>query len=130
METLAKLNEAFIERAHRTFDDGRVPIRAVRDRRDQPPITPSNRWETVTANDVTVSRKTFKFVDNEHRNKFLCSLLDHEAHYGHTAAVSFRDRTVAIVLTTKNVAAPTELDIEYARYCDVLFKDLIYKHNV
>lgn len=86
------------------------------------PIIPVNKWTTVD----DVLSKTFMFRILEQKNDFVRQLLIHEEEVGHHATIIVTKDDVTIKLSTKDVDKVTELDKEYARWADELFKDICY----
>ena len=50
----------------------------------------------------------------------------YERQVKHNAKITIDENEVMIQLTTKDVNSVTELDKEYAKFSDVLFRDLAY----
>ena len=119
--SMKKLNEGFIENAHRSV---LAPLKA----KERPTtVIASNRW--LLNRDKTSINKTFEFVTPEKRNQFILSLLSYEEHYKHSPELTIKDVSVSVTLGTKDINVVTELDKECAKFCDVLYKDVVYDHK-
>jgi pterin-4a-carbinolamine dehydratase len=86
------------------------------------PILPSSKWRVEDSYLV----KKFMFMSKEKRNVFISELLEYENQINHHAIVMFDEDFVELKLITKNIKQVTSLDKEYAKYADVLFRDLTY----
>jgi len=80
------------------------------------------RWREVDG----ALYKTYKFRRQHDRNDFIMQLLSYEASTEHNAEININHDEVSLKLQTKDIGKATELDKEYARYADVLFKGLVY----
>lgn len=116
---LKKLHEAFIEKANRPMSFGALPIEA---KEVEAPLMAVNRWREV---DNTLV-KTYQFRRDGDRDLFVIGLLNHEKQVGHNAVITIVSDKVSLRLTTHDVDRITELDKEYASYCDVLYRDVVY----
>lgn len=124
MRSLALLNEAFIERANRSVIHN-VPI-SVKAARNLP-ILPTDKWVPITLPDGTCAlSKTFDFQNNEFRDRFIMGVLEYENHCEHRARVMFSDMKITIVVGTKHIDIVTELDKDYTKFCDTLYRDTVY----
>lgn len=116
---LKKLHEQFINNANRSMTFGKLPINA---KEKNSPIVVTNKWEI---NDKVLT-KIFQFQRKGDKNKFVIALLEYETEIEHNAIILINEDTVTLELFTKNLDKVTELDKEYAKYADVLFKDVAY----
>lgn len=124
MRSLVSLNEAFIERANRSILHN-VPISAKSAR--TLPVLPTDKWLKVSLSEgASGLSKTFNFQNNEFRDRFILGILDYESHYEHRARVTFSDMKVTIVVQTKHLDVITELDKDYTKFCDTLYRDTVY----
>lgn len=121
MKQLQRLHEEFIDKARRPMSFGRLPIQPVK---GDIAIVAVDRWETTK--DPTRMKKTFKFFDNELRNFFVKKLFEYEIETQHNANLNIDEGTVSISLFTKDIDQITDLDKEYAKFADLLYKDVIY----
>lgn len=117
---LRQLHEEFIDSARRPMQLGRLPIKA---NKQQLPVVPMNKW--VQHDDPKSLVKEFQFRRPTDRSKFIKTLLDYEDEVGHAATILFVGDFVRISLVTQNIDQVTELDKEYAKFADVVFKDIV-----
>jgi pterin-4a-carbinolamine dehydratase len=116
---MSQLHEAFIEKAQRRMDFGALPIEP---KEPEAPLMAVERWREVDG----ALYKTYKFRRQHDRNDFVMQLLSYEATTEHNAEIIINQDEVSLRLQTKDLGKATELDKEYARYADVLFKGLVY----
>lgn len=119
MKHLRQLHEEFIDKARRPMEFGRLPV--MPHGRDVPVIV-VDKWKNFDNSLV----KTFRFTSGELRNDFVRQLLIHEENSGHGATITLQHDTVTLTLQTRDVEQVTELDKEYARHADELYKDVVY----
>lgn len=124
---LSLLMEAYIASPQVPFEP---PIKAQEP--EALPIVPTERWTVVDRKRLL---KTFKFESVDKRNTFLTQLLRLEADCGHHAEIIVTEDSVQIRLWTKTSDSLTDLDKEYARTADAMFRDLhsplpsVYLHH-
>jgi pterin-4a-carbinolamine dehydratase len=120
---LSQLHESFIDQARRPMDFGKLPVSAVS---PETPIIPVNKW----VKSVDTWKKDYTFRLNQQRNDFVKSILDYEAEVGHNAVVHVKEGCVTLFLSTHDIGI-TELDKEYAKHADELYRDVVYslKHG-
>jgi|SRR5581483_644158 len=123
MTKLTQLNEQFIQRAQRPMQLGGLPIRA---RTPQAPIIPMDRWHEADG----ALYKTYTFREGDQRDQFVIALLAHERDVQHNAQIRIDEGEVSLRVQTKTAERVTELDKEYARFADCVFKDLVSRPNV
>lgn len=116
---LSRLHEEFIDKARRPMTFGRMPIMPAE---GEVPLITTNKWEKVHSSLV----KPFRFRLNAQRNDFIRQILDHEEEVGHHAVMQVKEEEVIVTLRTRDVDTVTELDKEFARWLDELFKDVVY----
>ena len=116
---LSRLHEEFIDSARRPMDFGRLPIMP---RGKDVPVIATDKWKKSDNSLI----KTYRFLSNELRNDFVRQLLIHEEQVGHNATITIQHETVTLTLQTHDVQQITELDKEYAKHADELFKDVVY----
>ena len=119
MRHLKNLHEEFIDTARRPMNFNRLPVIPTY---SDTPIIPTNRWATIQNS----LNKTFSFRLKEQKNDFVRQLLIHEEEVGHYATITITKDDVALKLSTGDVDKVTELDKEYARWADELYKDVVY----
>jgi len=116
---LPTINEAYVDMAQRGMDMGRLPVQP---KEAEAPVLATERWRDVSG----ALYKTFKFRRMDDRDTFITSLLAYEQNVEHNADITISGEEVSLRLQTKDIKKVTGLDKEYARYADVLFKDLVY----
>lgn len=116
---LKKLHEEFIERANRPMTFGALPVEPVE---AEAPIIAVDRWREHDGMLI----KTYQFRREGDRDSFLFGLIDYEKQVQHNATIVVQADKVGLRLKTHDVDRVTELDKEYARFADVLFKDVVY----
>jgi len=108
----------FIEKAHRPMDFGGLPIRA---RTAEAPIIPMDRWKEAAG----ALYKTYKFREPDQRDGFIMALLSYERDVQHNAQIRIDEGEVSLRIQTKTAERVTELDKEYAKFADCVFKDIV-----
>lgn len=121
MKQLQRLHEEFIDVARRPMVFNRMPIKPVE---GDVAIIAVEKWKKVDS--PSRLRKTFKFSKQEARNRFVKKLLAYEDETQHNAVITIDEGQVTLDVRTKDIDQITELDKEYARYADVLYKDTVY----
>lgn len=101
------------------MDFGRLPILP---RESDVPLITSNKWSKKDNSLV----KTYNFRFKDQRNDFVRQILIYEEEVGHHAVITIREDSVSLVLQTRDVDQITELDKEYSKVSDELFKDVVY----
>ena len=119
MKQLTRLHEEFLDKARRPMTFGSLPVSP---RASDVPVIPVNKW----VKDGKTLVKTYNFRLQEQRNDFVKQLLDHEVAVGHNADISITEGGVNIRLQTKDIGEVTELDKEYAKWADELYRDVVY----
>jgi len=118
---LSDLHEGYIRQAERPLFGGhRMPITAITS--DSKPIIAIEKWRI---RDEGLEKK-YAFMNDVLRNKFLNFVFEFEAEAGHHAQMTIDHLQVFLRLQTKDVGKITELDKEFARFCDATFKDVMY----
>lgn len=97
------------------------PIKA---KEPEVPVLPMNRWREAGG----AMYKTYEFRRMPDRNNFVMQLLAYESTTEHNAEIRIEENRVDLKIQTKDLGKVTELDKEYARYADVLFRSLVYSH--
>jgi pterin-4a-carbinolamine dehydratase len=118
---LKKLHESYIELSKRPMSLGRLPISP---QNPELPVIPMDKW--VIKGNPKKLIKTFRFRRPNDRNEMIKALLDYETETQHKADIIIKDEMLQIQLYTKNVEVVTEIDKEYAKYADQIFKDIVY----
>ncbi len=115
---LSDLHEEYIERANRSMNMGKLPIDP---KEPETPILPSNRW--MKSENTLV--KTYTFRRWQDRERFVIGLFAYESKVEHNAEMLIKQYDVTVMVRTENIGV-TELDYEYARFSDGLYKDVVY----
>lgn len=118
---LKKLHETYIEASRRPMSLGRLPIDP---KKIELPVVPMEKW--VLKGDPKKLVKTFRFRRPSDRNMMIIALLEYEEEAQHHADMIVREETLQVILYTRNVELVTEIDKEYARHADEIFKDIVY----
>jgi pterin-4a-carbinolamine dehydratase len=118
---LSRLHEEFIDKARRPMSFGRLPISPLE---GDVAIMPVEKWTKVDS--PLRLRKTYKFLSSSARNQFVEGLFEYEDRTNHNAMITVDEGQVTLDIRTKDVDQITELDKEYAKFADVLFKDVVY----
>jgi len=74
--------------------------------------------------------KTYRFREPEWRDEFVIALLTYEREVQHNAQIRIDEGEISVRIQTKTAERVTELDKEYARYADCVFKDLVSRPAV
>jgi len=119
MNHLKNLHEEFIDIARRPMNFSRLQV--IPSHSDTP-IIPSNKWVKIENS----LNKTYSFMLKKQKNDFIRRLLDREENIGHYAIINITHDDVSLKLSTKDVEKITELDKEYAKWADELYKDIVY----
>jgi len=119
---LTALHEEFLEKARRPMTFGTLPIDP---KTSDAPIIAVDKW--TKKNDSLV--KTFPFRTQDQRNDFLTQLLTHEIEVGHNADMTVTEGSVTLKLQTKDIRQVTELDKEFSKWTDELYKDVVYSRR-
>ena len=123
MRKVSTLVENYIVRRTTTMlDDRDRPVRVVTSN-SVTPLKPSNRWEPVNKRALC---KRFEFRDYEHRDNFISDVLEFEKEHGHRARLLIDDLVVTVEVSTKDMDVITELDKEYAKETDLIYKEVCY----
>lgn len=113
------LNE-YIKNAERPmFDNHKTPIIP---KSDNSVVIPTAKWRV---NDGKLE-KTYRFISNATKNSFLRALLEYEEEIGHNATIVIDHEKVFLRLFTRDSDKISELDKEYARFADLVFRDVLY----
>ncbi len=121
MKKVSSLVENYIKSKTSTIlDDKKTPINISQ---KLVPLRPENRWEKIGKKCLI---KKFQFVDHDNRDRFVQEVLEYERDFGHRAKIIIENLAVTIEVGTKDIDIVTELDREYARKTDVIYKEICY----
>lgn len=119
---LSRLHEEFIDKARQPMMfGGKLPVLP---KEADVPIVVTNKWRKVES--PMRLRKTFQFMNQGMRNEFVKELLKYEDTTQHNAVITIDEGEVTLDVRTKDVDQITELDREYAKHADELYKDVVY----
>lgn len=88
------------------------------------PIVPSSQNEWMLYDAPERLARQYTFSSHDHRNTFISELLSHEGSTGHEAKITIEGMSVTVEVWTHDLERVTELDKEYAGFCDVLYDDV------
>lgn len=118
-KSLRLLHETFINKARTPMIKGTLPIEPTE---AFLPVIPMNSWKKSQEHYV----KKFEFRIQEQRDAFIKQLLNYEADVGHHAKMVINKDLVVLMLQTKDIDRVTELDKEYAKHADSVYKDVVH----
>jgi pterin-4a-carbinolamine dehydratase len=121
MMNIKKLHTEYFDKQ---FKSSKYSLPVVPKQTDTP-ILPTSKWQIKDSFLV----KKFNFMEASNRNEFIFELLAYENKTNHHAILTVEEESVEIKLITKNIQQVTSIDKEYAKFADVLFKDLAYNHG-
>lgn len=113
------LREEFIDPEHRPMLMGKLPITPSD---ADVPVLPADRWRSIDGKLV----KQYRFRNVELRNNFVAGVMAYEAEIQHYSELYVTNEQVAVRIYTHDVDRITELDKEFAVFCDVLYRDVVY----
>lgn len=119
MSYFSRLHEEFIDRARKPMDFGNLPVKPVA---PDVPVIVSSKW----ANRDKKLSKVFRFRNLNERNLFVKLLLDHEQEVQHNANIVIDEDYVDVCIWTRDINSITELDKEYAKHADSLYKEVMF----
>lgn len=119
MKQMKNLHENFINNARLPMTFGKLPI--VAHGKDVP-IIAANRWNKSSNSLI----KTYDFISKDLRNDFVRLILIYEEELGHYSTMTIQEDSVTITLQTRVIEQITELDKEFAKHSDEIFKDVVY----
>ena len=89
------------------------------------PITPK-KFDWITYENPERLVKSFEFKHYKILKAFLNELLEQQEKLGHHATIIVESKTVTIETYTHNVDEVTELDLDLAKFADLLYQDVQY----
>lgn len=96
-----------------------VPIKPLK---NNVAIIPVQTWNNIGG----ILSRAYQFKSNKSRNIFVELLLQREDEIKHPCRYIITDKQVIVKLTTKTIQKPTEIDFEFSKWIDSMFKDVIY----
>jgi len=119
MKHLARLHEEFIDKARLPMNFGKLPVMP---RGADVPLIPVNKW----LKESNLLKKKYEFRLKSQKREFVTEILDHEEEVGHSPLLTIEEDSVTVTLQTKDIESITELDKEFAKWLDELYKDVVY----
>lgn len=117
---LLELHRGLLEEAGESGLRSRHPVTP---KAPKVPLIASERWMEIRG----ALSKSFRFRRLDDRNDFIVRLLSAEASHQHGAVINIDGDVVSLRVQTKHIEVVSELDREFARYADLLFKELVYR---
>ncbi len=93
------------------------------------PISPENSQWMIDEEPERLKR-IFTFQTLETRNWFISEVIEQEKTTGHYGSIFIDGLEVTVEVHTHDVARVTELDQEYAEFCDNVFQDVAYLESI
>lgn len=118
---LVELHKKFINESSRSVIDHSLPIKPVKNL--DVPLIAIEKWRLIENGSLS---KNYKFESVEDRNRFVNSIMNYELEKGHYAKITVSNKDVTLELITHDVKKVTELDKAYAKYADIIRKDIAY----
>lgn len=103
---------------------GRLPVLP---KESDVPVIAVDKWKKVES--PTRLHKTYRFMSQDMRNEFVRELFDYEDETHHNATITVGEGEVTLDVRTKDIDQVTELDKEYAKWADELYKDVVYSRS-
>lgn len=116
---LTDLHESFIKEAEKPMAFGNLPVVP---KPAEAPLIAVSKWETLDGQLV----KTYSFRRPDDREVFVMELFAYEKQVGHNATMTVTADKVNLRLFTHDTDMVSELDKEYARYADQVYRDVSY----
>ena len=91
------------------------------------PVIPIEKWREIDS--PARLRKKFTFVAVRDRNRFVEDVLSHETAIGHFSTIKVSKSFVIVSVKTSNVDVVTELDQEFARAVDDIYREIVYEND-
>jgi len=121
---ISALMKEHIEKSHRAeraYSERLLP-ESFRHAQELPVLPTQNDW-VVLAQPQRL-HKVYGFESVQNRNLFIEEIAEAEEKHGHFAKITIEALDVTIEVWTHDLNMVTELDKEYARDCDIIFKDV------
>ena len=98
---------------------GRMPINP---KSIELPVVPMSKWEAL--HDPIRLSKVFIFKRVSDRNSFINELMNYESEVKHHANLTITEDKVQVQVFTKDLEKITELDKEYSKFADEIYKEI------
>jgi len=93
------------------------------------PIEPKERLPVFVFDRWNLTKdglmKSYKFQDRKQLRYFISSIIEYEEQIQHSAKIDILGTKVGITIITETIEIVTEIDKEYARYVDVVYRDVM-----
>lgn len=107
----------------------KLPIQPIK----PPVLIAQNRWLLIRDEHKSIKylQKEYDFTNIEKFSMFIHDIVDYQMQHNHFAEMQITYdviknlHIVYIEVYTRNINQVTNLDKEFARYCDIVFKDLM-----
>ena len=87
------------------------------------PIVPRKQSEWTVKEDPNRLHRVYKFKSVSHQQNFVADLIDYEDEFKHNAQILIKGQTIEISVYTHYLNDVTEMDREYAKVADEIYKD-------
>lgn len=121
-KTLSSIMEGYFEKP-RSTNPGMSFLNEVGCFENDLPVT-ANRSDWVVESSPERLTKKFEFPSTDARNYFISEMLQYEKETSHNAMICIEGKDVTVEVYTHDLMSVTELDKEYAGYCDLVFSDM------
>ncbi len=119
---LKELMQDYKDRAFSSTLPSNTPIAPFNRRTEKFPVFPVARWNDVDSK----LRKRFTFIGAETLMRFVNEVIEYSEELNHHSVITISKRTVDITVWTRNLSIITEIDREFARHVDEIYKDVIH----
>lgn len=116
---LTILCEEFIDASKRPMTFGKLPVLVST---PDVPVIAVDKWQ----NEAGHLKKKFSFRRPDDRREFVVALMAYEDEVGHHAVLTSGAGFVIVDASTHGIDQVTELDTEYSKFADTLFRDIVY----
>jgi len=82
----------------------------------------SNEWEILES--PRRLSKIYSFNKSTHVKEFISEMIDYHSRYKHEGDIQINQNKVLVEVHTKDLNNLTELDYEYSRMADLIYKDI------
>ena len=91
------------------------------------PVSPKNSsWDTISSHDKIYMNKIYEFKLNQHLIYFVTTILERAGKINHHPVILIDEGIVEIKLFTKDLNDITDLDLEYSKFIDEIYKEINY----
>tara|TARA_B100000674_G_scaffold264516_1_gene218358 strand:+ start:755 stop:1156 length:402 start_codon:yes stop_codon:yes gene_type:complete len=83
-------------------------------------------WETIETHSKVYIKNTYSFNLNQHLIYFVTTILEHANKINHHPVILIDENIIEVNLYTKDINDITELDLEYSKFIDEIYKEINY----